>query len=396
MVGLGVLALAALAAGPPADEPPPPPFNPLGVHAENLAVLTAGAGFTPGAGPLCVAGDLVAGTHRDYHVWDFFGPLSTRHGRTQLGAQTLFLGGFAPSAGLPVALTQLGVLQAGNDHEDADGCWALLDTDVLRPFPAAFRDGRIEDGKAIYVGTLDGLAFADLLVQSHFTSADAFRRAARRDLTYAQIFAEPDHYRGEVVHVQGRLGRLARLDPPLEAQARGVADQYEAWIFYDPAGFNPFCAIFTELPLPLRGYLGEQRLGGKNIEVAFDGYFFKKFRYKAGDSKENTARDAPVFVGRALRLVRPAFETPPGDDWDSHLMLAFIGLVALVVVVAIGLTWYFRHSDERVRQRLRAAREAGLTLPESGPPGLVGTVEPPDAEGGDEPGGRRGRGRGVF
>src|SRR5262249_37147395 len=148
--------------------------------------------------------------------------------------------------------------------------------------------------------------------------------------------------------------------------------------------------------VPLRPYVGEQRLADKNIEVAFDGYFFKKFRYKAGDSKANTARDAPVFVGRALRLVRPAFEAPPGDDWDSHLMVAFIGLVAFVVVAAVGLTWYFRGSDERVRERLLAARETGLMLPRPQPPGLLSTEGPPDAERADEPGGRRGRRRDVF
>jgi hypothetical protein len=235
--------LTALAVVGPAaarQEPAPPPA--LGVQAENLAVLTTGAALAPQGGPWCAATALLAGTHRDFRVWDLWGPLSSRHGRTQVGAQTLFLNGFTPAPGLPLALAQVGTLQCGNDREENDGCWNLLDTDVLRPFPPAFRDGRIVDGKGLFVGTLETEAYSDVLVQAHYTSTDAFRAGARRDLTYAQVFAEPRLYRGEVMHIEGRLARLARLDPPAAAQAGGVGDLYEAWIFHDAYGLNPFCA----------------------------------------------------------------------------------------------------------------------------------------------------------
>ncbi len=359
---------AVLVAWLAAPEPAAPLFPPLGVHAENVSVLMTGAALAPQTGPLGTAATLLAGTEPQFRVWDLWGPLSSRPGRIQLGAATLTLDGFASTASLPQGLLQVAILQAGNDRAEGDGCWTLIDTDTVRPFPRAFRDGRIEDGKGLSIGTLETEAFAEMLVQSHYTSARAFAAAARRDLTYAQVFAEPATYRGQVMHIQGRLGRLSRLDPPPLAQAQGVSDLYEAWIFHDAYGLNPFCALFTELPPALRDCLGEKQLPQRDIEVAFDGYFYKKFRYKAADSKANTARDAPVFMGRTLQVLRLPAAAPEPDEWGNHVIGVFVGAVAVVIVAGITLTWWFRHSDSRVHRRLRAARETSVVLPDPLPP----------------------------
>src|SRR5262249_55395940 len=152
---------------------------------------------------------------------------------------------------------------------------------------------------------------------------------ARRDLTYAQIFANPADYRGQVVHIDGRLKKLARLEPPLRARADGVSDQYEAWIFNDAYGENPFVAVFTELPASLRSAVGEKKI---NIEVSFDGYFFKKFRYKAIDSKEGKARDAPVLIGHTLAVrSQPPAAGEAGAEWGNHVMAVFLGIIAFAV-----------------------------------------------------------------
>lgn len=386
--GLAALATLAILAAPRAGAQPL--FAPAPPSAEQVAVLATAVGSAPQAGLWTTTSALIAGAHPSIRAWDFFGPLSVRHGRTQIGAQTLFLNGFTAVPGLPTALAQLGTLQAGNDSEDHPGCWTLMDTDVLRPFPQAFRDGRIGDdllvldGKGMFKGNLEYDAFVQVLVQAYYTSAKAFAAAARHDLTYAQVFAEPARYRGEVLHISGRLGRLARLDPPDDAKAQGVGDQYEAWVYYDAYGLNPFCCVFTELPESLRPYLGEKHLGERKVEiqVAFDGYFYKKFRYKAADSKATTARDAPIFIGHALSV--KSLPAPPpadtSDDWPGQLMALFIGIVAIAVLVVVVLTWWFRKSDARVRRRLFMARDTGLVLPPPEVPPAVPVappVEPP-------------------
>jgi hypothetical protein len=308
----------------------------------------------------------VAGAHPPFNVWnDFQGPLDSRHGRRLLGAPTLFLNGFTPAASLPAGLSQLALLQAGDER-----CWNLIDTDQVRPFPPhMFEEGAIRDGTSMADGTLEAVYFPQILLQAYYTSQAALRKAARTDLTYAQIFAEPKKYRGQVVHIDGKLRMLARLDPSDEAKANGVSDQYEAWILNEGAG-QLFVFVFTQLPPSLRPYLGE---AGKNkikdnkldVQVSGDGYFYKKFRYKALDSKANTARDAPVFIGHTL-----VDHTPPGgpapeeaDEWGNHLMAVFLGIVGFAVVVVVGMTWWFRRSDRQVRGRVLAARHTGLVLP---------------------------------
>ncbi len=343
------------------------------VQPPSVAVLATGVVSVPDAGPWCAVTAVLAGSHPQMGVWDFNGPLTTRPGRILLGAQTLFLGSFSPAASLPAGLRPLGILQAGEDV----GCWALIDTDLFRPLPAPLQEF-IRDGTAIATGTLEAVAYPKVLTQAHYTSQRAFQKAARRDLTYAQIFAQPATYRFQPVHIEGRLRMLSRLDPPLESQADGVSDLYEAWVLNEDAN-ELFCFLFTELPPSLRPFLGEK--GKKKIKedrlalaVSGDGYFYKKFRYKALDSKANTARDAPVFVGHTIVV-----HSPPGgtaeetDEWGNHIMAVFLGIVGLAVVVVVGMTWWFRRSDRQIRGRVLAARHTGF-------------VPPTEEESGDRPG----------
>jgi hypothetical protein len=365
-VSLCALALLALPlpAQPPADNPPL--FNPLGlVQPAPLAVLGVGASAAPKSGPWGVLSTVYAGAAPEAQAWALEGVLSTRRGREQLGAATLFLSGFAGPAAPPAGLA---VLQAG----DGLGCWELLDTDRLRPFPAAFKDGRIQDGKDIGVGTPETAAYAEVLVLAHYTSDRAFRAAAATDLTYYNLFTDPAAYRGDVVRIEGRLRRLLRWKPPPEAAAKGVSDLYEAWLFNDESGYgNPFCAVFTELPPGLK----PSAKFDPSVPVVFAGYFFKKFRYQGPDKKY---RDAPLLIGHTLtvRTGGPApAEAGGSDNWAEHLGLIFLSVVAATVCVVVALTWWFRRADLRVRHRLLAARGAREFVP----PPPDGAPAPPEA-----------------
>ncbi len=367
--------LASLVPAQPADTPRPL-FNPLGLaEPAPLAALGVGASAAPQSGPWGVLSTVYAGAGPEARAWALEGVLSTRAGREQVGAATLFLTGFGGRAAPPA---ELALLQAG----DGLGCWELLDTDRLRPFPAAFKDGRIQDGKDIGVGTPETAAYAEVLALANYTSDRAFRRAAARDVTYYNLFTDPATYRGDVVRIDGRLRRLLRWKPPPEAAARGVNDLYEAWLFNDDAGYgNPFCAVFTELPPGL----APRDKFEPPVPVSFAGYFFKKFRYRAPDKKW---RDAPLLIGHTLVLGAggPAAAggngtAAAGDNWSEHLGLLFLGVVAATVCVVVALTWWFRRADVRVHRRLLAARGAHEFVP---PPADVPLARPvePGADGG--------------
>jgi cbb3-type cytochrome oxidase subunit 3 len=209
------------------------------------------------------------------------------------------------------------------------------------------------------VGDEESQAFSQVLVLANYSSTRAFQRAARHDLSYANLYQESAKYRGEVVHLTGRLLRLIRFDPPLEAAGQGVSSYYEAWIFSDGYGNNPYCAICVELPPGLKP---APKIEG--VEVACDGYFYKRFRYKAADSyRPEQYRDAPVVIGHGLTIL--ARSEPQGPQtWGHGVMVVFVAGVSLSVLFVIALTVWFRYSDHRVRRRLQMAREANLVLPE--------------------------------
>src|SRR5579883_774884 len=329
---------------------------PVEFKAEHLAALGFTAPCTPQIGPYSALAAVYAGASLDPPVWDLRGIFSSKAGRINIGASLLYLAGFGPPATTP--LTELIMLQAGEQRD----CWALIDSETLRPFPKYFlTPGLIRDRDDIHNGALEYEAFWQVLVQAHFTSAKAFAKAARRDVAYVHLFNEPEQYRGEVVHLSGRLIRLRGFTAPDEARAAGVANLYEAWIMTDAYGENPICFAFTDLPPGLK-VDNERRY---NDEVSCDGYFYKRYRYKAADSKKaNEFRDAPLLIGHSLT---GRFETkPPSEEaepWGHNLIWVFLGVVGGTLLGMIALMVWFRYHDRRVRHRLHASRHADFVPP---------------------------------
>lgn len=193
-------------------------------------------------------------------------------------------------------------------------------------------------------------------------SAEALRRGARTDLTYAHLFNEPKKYRGEVVHVEGTLRQLRRYDPSVELARAGIKDLYEGWVISPNYGTNPWCVLFTELPAGVQ--VGDRL----NYSVSFDGYFFKKFRYKARDSvKADEARLAPLLIGRTVVPAPAVAEAPPpDDDWLHQVPPAFLATIAAGLVLVLGLGWWFRRGDRHVQRRVEtAAASRPFVLPEA-------------------------------
>lgn len=197
------------------------------------------------------------------------------------------------------------------------------------------------------------LAYCDALVTVSQAPPAALARQGRRDLTFAHLFEQPAVYRGEVVHVEGALVRLRHFQAPEFTWSQGVRDLYEGWIF-DAAtyGANAMCVVFTELPPGLGVAEKTER------HVAFDGYFFKRYRYKAGDGW----RDAPLLVGRAPILLdsRP----PPRRSLSAAMLWSFVGAIGGIAALIGGLAWWYRRGDRRFHARLAIGRAAWI--PETG------------------------------
>jgi len=243
---------------------------------------------------------------------------------------------------------------------------------VPRQVPKVVLTG-VQDGEPILKGVAgkeseEETSYYDLLTLAHQFPAAAFARTARKDLEFPHLFNQPARYRGEVVHFDGRLNRLWRHEAPDRVREAGVEFVYEGWVFdKDVYGANPMCVVFTDLPPGLE--VGKKM----DVPVSFDGYFFKKYRYPSGEKTAKGGqvyRDSPLLVGHA-----PVLRDPPANDGEegSHsqtMVAAFLGLLIGVMVVSVGLTWWYKHGDKKVRRRVNQSRD--VTFEDLPPP-----LEPP-------------------
>jgi hypothetical protein len=216
--------------------------------------------------------------------------------------------------------------------------------------------------------------FARMLTQAKQTSAEGWPKAVRKDLTYAHLVNDGGDYRGAILHVVGRLKRISRLaGSRLAGQIAG--ELFEAWVFPENLGTNPYCVVFSEWPADLpRELLGEKIEG--EYRVALNGSFFKSFRYKVRGDGGNRNRSAPLVIARSLSVLdSPNASRDEIDESLSWLRASLVGGLGSLFMPVLGLTWWFRRTDNRVRRWL-LSHTPDFALPPPGAP-CVATGGPP-------------------
>jgi hypothetical protein len=251
-------------------------------------------------------------------------------------------------------LTAWALLQAGAGFSLWSGLPEKLEPETAKAPPLLNLDS-VQDGTKLLPGE-ESLAFCEALVKAHQTSQRAFSNSATRSLTYGNLFNEPQLHRGKVVHLEGRLKRLIRYEPPSETKTDKIKDRYDAWIFDpDNYGANPFYVVFTDLPAGLEP-------GDKlDVRVSFDGYFFKKYRYQAAD----VLRDAPLLIGHTIILKQAPVksDSEEGGLFSGIMAVTFLGVLGGVFLLAFLLTLWYRRNDRAVQMRLINAQASTFQLP---------------------------------
>jgi hypothetical protein len=182
--------------------------------------------------------------------------------------------------------------------------------------------------------------------------------------TFAHLLRDPQKYRGKVLRVKGRLGRLREFPAPEYLKARGIKVIYEGWIF--PQRRLPWWVLFTELPADIK--VGEQL----NYPVTFAGYFFKKIRYHTETEGD---RFAPLLIGRTIH--REGKTSSPGmaSTFSTGFVVVLTSLIGGTIVLVVALSWWFRRGDRRLHRRLASVQGQPVLepsdepLPENGSPG---------------------------
>ncbi len=194
---------------------------------------------------------------------------------------------------------------------------------------ASIRDDRtyLREERGAWLNLLDVLAQAD---------PAALNKASLGRVTFAQLFAQPDVYRGKLVQVQGQVVRAqaARL-----AEPRGELQQYyQLWLRLDDNPHVPLVVHCLHLPadFPQGPQISE--------EARVTGFFYKRWAYPAQDGP----RVAPLILAKDVQWMRgPA--PAPVDDRPQGLSVAIVLAGAVVMALWIAITVWGKG-----RRRVRA------------------------------------------
>jgi hypothetical protein len=167
------------------------------------------------------------------------------------------------------------------------------------------------------MGFRDVAAYDLLIKRARSLRPAELAARARSDITLAQIYERPAHFRGVAIHLLG----AARYVHRYESKLSRTGWLHEAWIFTTDSQGYPYVCVFEEAPqgFPIGPDLSER--------VVFNGYFLKLMRYQAGD----VPRAAPVLVGQ-IGWKKP---TPGGHDGRSSLSTWMAALVGVAFVYAL-------------------------------------------------------------
>ncbi|OAI39749.1 hypothetical protein AYO40_05510 [Planctomycetaceae bacterium SCGC AG-212-D15] len=214
----------------------------------------------------------------------------------------------------------------------------------------------------------EALAHANVLAIAHKQSQEAIFKGARRDVTRAHMMNQCEKYRGEVVHVEGTLARIRRFDPTTFGREAGITDEYEAWVFDSKQyGANPICLYVTEVPSEIKEKIERGEAERLLLPVKFDGYFFKRYRYKTGERNNNKDvwRDAPLLIGKTIVFPPPA-PAEEQTEITKGMMMLFLGVLLGTMSLALGVAFFYRRGDQAIRARVAGASALSFGEPAPG------------------------------
>lgn len=151
-----------------------------------------------------------------------------------------------------------------------------------------------------------------------------------KNITFASLFADPAVHRGERISLRGHVRRVTEFEAGTNAY--GFEKLYETWLFTPDSGTNPYVVVYSSIPDAM------PRGDGILEEVRTEGYFFKKYLYRAGDGM----RLAPLVLADRLVWIRSAPASAP-HSFATYL-LSSAAAVAVGLVVSV---WVFARTRQR-------------------------------------------------
>ncbi len=158
------------------------------------------------------------------------------------------------------------------------------------------------------------------------TDPQTLSKASLGPVTYAQLFRQPNQYRGRLVTVSGVVRRANRVE--LFKNDYGIKEYYQVWLWPSDNPSAPIVVYCLHLPagFPTGMEFAEQ--------AELTGFFFKRWAYQA----EDAIRTAPTLLAQTLQWrKRPVMTPAPAETWAIPLVVGLAALFALLAVCYVYL-----------------------------------------------------------
>lgn len=173
---------------------------------------------------------------------------------------------------------------------------------------------------------------------------------------FADIFMNPASFEGKPVTLTGHIRKVMSYDSDFERfGAYGGGKLHELWLYTSDSQQNPAVIICEDLPpdLPTNGSPSEG--------VTVTGYFFKLYRYAAGD----VDRAAPMILAKQVTWSPPTEQHVAGMSSAKSIATLIATLVGGCFLMYL---WSNYQSDRRARDAMQMVRavEAQPEVPPAG------------------------------
>jgi hypothetical protein len=200
-------------------------------------------------------------------------------------------------------------------------------------------------------------------------STDDLLKRADKDVTFAQLWQQPDRWRGKLVEIPVHLQRTRAVDDLPDNELR-MKTLYEAWGWNSQSQPYSYWMMVPQLP---RGMPQGESI---TQDATFVGYFFKLLSH---EDREGKLRSTPLLIGRLIWHPAPNSPLARPDEWTWTWYLA----TALVALFAVrwGLVLVGRSRGAVSPRSLPATRneeavEAWLEGDTQAPDDLIAPHEP--------------------
>jgi len=178
-------------------------------------------------------------------------------------------------------------------------------------------------------------ALERILAHTATLPAGELPAVSRKQTPYSVIYNDPDKFRGELLHIEGRLVRLQPFDNRAFGNLNDPLDAWEAWIVSPDTRGGLWMLLLPSKP---EGFEDATAIStNSKVKVSTEAYFVQRFAYPTDRASEVTLQ---LVAPTLSRLPAGPDEVAQADEAAFRTSLLFAG--GIVLVIGVLFFWFVR------------------------------------------------------